>query len=128
MEQPGLPFFSSERCPELGLPHDIAIRAAANRTYRKKKPRASQAWADAWMGRHPAVYPMFVRFALEIAERRSRFSAKAIVERMRWETAVQGGADFKIANAVTRFMAERFVKEHSEHGDLFLRAKKGGAR
>lgn len=100
-------------------PHDIATRAAANRTYSKRKRPASQAWADQWMAKHPAVYPMFVRFALDIAGRRTRFSAKAIVERMRWETALQGGADFKIANAITAYMATQFVEEHPQHAGLF---------
>lgn len=103
------------RCKD---PHDYAIRAAANRTYKQSR-RASQAWADEWMAKHPAVYPMFVRFALEIAERRSRFSAKAIVERQRWETTVKGGADFKIPNALTAYMAKRFVKEFPQHAGLF---------
>lgn len=121
MEQPGLPFFSSHRCPEL---HDIAIRAAANRTYKKPKLPVAE-WAEAWMAKHPAVYPLFVRFALQIVSAgRKRFSAKAIVERLRWETAVQGGADFKIANAVTTYMALRFMREHPEHASLFKTTKR----
>lgn len=127
MERPH--FFSSDRCPELSQgPSDIATRAHRNRAYEKKHRPASQAWADEWMAKHPDVYPLFVKFALEIAAKRSRFSAKAIVERLRWETAVTGGIDFKIANAVTAYMAKRFVSEHPQHADLFLRAKKGGAQ
>lgn len=58
-----------------------------------------------------------------LGERRSRFSAKAIVERMRWETAVKDGSDLKISNAVTAYMAKRFIKEHPEHEGLFKSTK-----
>ncbi|WP_398472934.1 hypothetical protein [Tardiphaga sp.] len=107
-------------------PHDIAVRVSSNRAYAKPKASVEER-AKAWMERHPAVYQLFCKFALEIANKRNRFSAKAIVERLRWETAVQGGADFKIANAVTTYLARRFMLEHPEHASLFLRAKKGGA-
>ena len=107
-------------------PDDRAVRAAANRAYKPAKVPVAE-WADAWMAKHPAVYPLFVKFTLEIASKRTRFSAKAIVERLRWETAVQGGEDFKIANAVTAYLARRFVKEHPKHASLFLMAKRGGA-
>lgn len=107
-------------------PHDNAVRAAANRAYKPAKAPVAE-WADAWMAKHPDVYPLFVRFALEIASKRTRFSAKAIVERLRWETAVRGGLDFKIANAVTAYLARRFVRDFPEHASLFLMAKRGGA-
>lgn len=59
-----------------------------------------------------------------LGERHSRFSAKAIAERMHWETAVKGGSDFKISNAVTAYMAKRFIKEHPGHGGLFKSTKR----
>lgn len=63
---------------------DNAVRASSNRAYAKHRGSVEE-WANDWMDKHPAVYPMFVRFALEIASTRTRFSAKAIVERLRWE-------------------------------------------
>lgn len=112
--------------PMFNAPSDIAVRVSSNRAYAKPKASVEER-AKAWMDRHPAVYQLFCKFALEIANKLNRFSANAIVERVRWETAVQGGNDFKIANAVTTYLARRFMLEHPEHASLFLRGKKGGA-
>jgi hypothetical protein len=120
MDQPGLPFFNSDRCPEL---HDIATRAAANRTYRKPKlPVAEQ--AKRWIESHPKVYDLFVKHALKVAGARKHYGAKAIVEFIRYHEEVEHGREFKCPNAFTTYMALRFMDENPEHANLFKTTKR----
>jgi len=47
---------------------------------------------------NPEVYEMFKRFAYEARKRWRHFGAKAIFERLRWETNVSSTGDFKLNN------------------------------
>lgn len=72
---------------------------------------------------HPEVWSLFCRFAMEKASRGFRhFGAKAVMERIRWETA--GGAtspELKISNNHTAFYARRFnrLHPHISNGNFF---------
>ena len=70
--------------------------------------------------RDPA-YRMFVRFAEEaLRAGRTRFSARTIGERMRWETAMRsGGAEFKINNNTIPSWARRLVAEDGRFAGFF---------
>lgn len=104
-------------------PHDIAVRAHSNCSYKKKEPL--DVWAKRFMAQHPSYYALFESYALEAIRRgRRNFGAKAIVERMRWDESFDGGKPFKCPNALTRFLAERFGEENPEHAGFFKRNKR----
>ncbi len=71
---------------------------------------------------NPAVYALFERFALEaIHSGADTLGAKAVWERLRWETSVQveHRAQFKLNNNFTPYLARLFMERHPEHGDVF---------
>jgi hypothetical protein len=69
---------------------------------------------------NPQMYKMFERFALEAARYRPRFSARAIFERMRWETLVtEKSASFKINNNWVPNYALKFMQDNPEYNGFF---------
>lgn len=70
---------------------------------------------------NPQIYTAFVRFAAQaVASGRPRFSAKAIIERMRWFTMIEAKEDdFKINNNYTTFYAKKFMREYPQHDGFF---------
>ena len=77
---------------------------------------------------NPQIYKMFCKFAEQAARRRDHYSAKAIMERIRWETMISDDQpDFKIDNTWTSHYARKYMKDHPEHDGFFeLRIKRGG--
>lgn len=82
---------------------------------------------------NPHVYRLFCRFALEAAARRRRFSARTVLHRLRWYTAIETDdpAGFKVNNNWSPFYARLFARDYPQHAGLFARraavADKGGA-
>ena len=79
---------------------------------------------------HPEVWEMFERFTMQlIAAGRDHFGAKAVWERMRWETAVNPayGEDYKLNNNYHAFYARRFARVHPKHADFFRFRKQKSA-
>ena len=73
------------------------------------------------------VWELFVKFSLQkMAEGFEHYGAKAVMERVRWETeaARPGGGEYKMNNNHTRFYAERFNKIWREG---FFRSRRGPA-
>ena len=71
---------------------------------------------------HPEVWELFTRFAFDrIGKGFSNYGAKAIMERVRWETNVggDGTTELKIGNNHTAFYSRRFAKMYPEHADFF---------
>ncbi len=80
-----------------------------------------------WLRYHeqnPHVYAMFEKFALQVADRVDHYSAKAIVERLRWHYRfeVKGDWEFKITNTHTTPMARHFI-ERNPHLEGFFSFK-----
>lgn len=70
--------------------------------------------------KNPAIYELFVKFALEVAKRRSYYSAKNIFHRMRWETMIEEKeSEFKIDDGWISHYARKFVTEHPQYSELF---------
>lgn len=70
---------------------------------------------------NPAVYELFVRFTRQaISAGRKRFSATAIIQRIRWETAVTGNDGFKINNNYSSYYARLFIREYPQHEGFFV--------
>tara|TARA_R100001244_G_scaffold97018_2_gene72632 strand:- start:378 stop:674 length:297 start_codon:yes stop_codon:yes gene_type:complete len=70
---------------------------------------------------NPEVFRLFEKFALQIAARRKKYSAKAIFHRIRWEVAMTKNEteEFKIDDGWISHYARLFVELHPRHVDLF---------
>lgn len=77
--------------------------------------------AEEYLKRHPNIYQMFAHFTWEaILAGAKDFGARAVLERMRWETNVRGDkADFKLNNNLTPFLARKFMRENPQVGEIF---------
>jgi len=84
-------------------------------------PPAELAGFRAFDRDHPEVYAMFRRFAFEVHRAgHSRFSARAIVHRIRWETAMKPTDEqFKINNNWTPYLARKLAAENTMFADFF---------
>lgn len=74
-----------------------------------------RAKAETFMAQHPEVYRLFERFALEAASRGRTFGAKALAERVRWETMLTWSPDdtgYRWNNNYTAYVARRLVEDH----------------
>lgn len=82
---------------------------------------------DAFVREHPEAWAMFCRFALEAidaqrrAGRRLKIGAKAVAERVRWETtlAARDAHGWRWNNSYTAPAARRFMAEHPGYGRVF---------
>lgn len=68
---------------------------------------------------NPGIYEAFERFALMVIQKRRRYGAKAIMERVRWHTMESGGDDFKINNNYTAYYVRKFEALNPKHKDFF---------
>ena len=76
------------------------------------------------MLKNPGIYALFVKFTmLTIKAGKKHFGAKAIMERVRWETMEQGKGMFKINNNYTAYYARLFEEKNPEHKGYFLKRK-----
>lgn len=99
--------------------HDIAIRAAGNAAYSGKREPVDVR-AARYLAENPEVYREFCRFAWEaVMAGRNRIGAKAIAERLRWESFVTGNDGFRCNNSYVSFMARRFMEENRQCAGLF---------
>jgi len=72
---------------------------------------------------HPEVWRLFEQFALELVSSGVNIGgAKAIWERLRWETQVNPdyrGREVKLNNNYTAFYARAFLRKHPKHEGFF---------
>lgn len=59
------------------------------------------------------VYDEFKKLAVEAMARRARFSARTILEVLRWNTGIRMGGEFKINNNFAPKFARRFMSEYN---------------
>lgn len=70
--------------------------------------------------KNPRIYEMFKHFALEAVRMgRKRFSAEAVINRIRWETMVRGDDEFKINNNIKPYYSRKFMNEYPELEGFF---------
>lgn len=78
---------------------------------------------DAFITYHkenPQVYEGFVRYAKELkASGREHYGAKGIMEKLRYETAIQGGDEFKINNSYSSCYGRLASFDHPELRGFF---------
>jgi hypothetical protein len=69
---------------------------------------------------HPDIWDLFCTFTKDaIRAGHKSFSARSIVERIRWETSVQWRGEFKINNSFAAFYARKFHKQNPQHDGFF---------
>jgi hypothetical protein len=70
---------------------------------------------------NPEVYEWFKKFAFEKIRRgATHIGAKAIFERIRWESPVNAAGDpFKINNIFTPYFARKFMQDFQQHAGIF---------
>jgi hypothetical protein len=70
----------------------------------------------------PEVWELFKQFTFEcIAEQLSRYSADAVLHRIRWETksAIDDGSRFKINNNYSAMYSRKFREMYPEYAGFF---------
>ena len=74
-----------------------------------------------WHKQNPHVYDLFEKFTLDaISKGHERLSAWLIVNRIRWETAVETrGDDFNISNDFIAYYARLFMHNHPRYEGFF---------
>lgn len=102
-------------------------RAARIEEFLPTLPEAARVPFYLWIKEHREIWELFEQFALHAAKAGvTKFGAKAIVERIRWECAMQRKGEFKIGNSYVAYLARLFIAKYPEHEDLFeLREVKG---
>lgn len=76
---------------------------------------------------HPHIWRLFEKFSLQAAERRKRFSARAVFQRIRWETEIAQGVDFKVDDGWISHYARKFIRAHPGLKGFFeTRQREGG--
>jgi hypothetical protein len=93
-------------------------------TYTRNKPKIRPAKLTlAFMAFHrdnPQIYKLFVKFASEVARNRSRFGSRAILERIRWETATNSNHEtLKIPNAYSAYYSRLFEMDYPRFDGMF---------
>lgn len=68
---------------------------------------------------NPDVWKQFERFALEACRLGLKYSAKAIMERVRWHCEVENNQEFKVNNNFTAYYARIFAAKYPEHSKIF---------
>lgn len=81
---------------------------------------ARQRWLE-WHRSNPQVYELFKEFTFQATRRgHRRLSAWLVVNRIRWETAVEtSGGDFKISNDFIAYYARLFMDENPDFRGFF---------
>lgn len=77
---------------------------------------------------NPRVYQLFEMFTLQVIQSgRKQYGAKAIFERVRWEsTIISRGDDFKLNNNYTAYYARLYMEAHPEHAGFFETRQRRG--
>lgn len=70
---------------------------------------------------NPRVYELFDRFTRQVIQRgHTRFSADAILHRIRWETSVvTRGDQFKINDHYSAYYSRLWMNDNPEHDGIF---------
>ena len=80
-------------------------------------------------GDNPHVWQMFKRFTFQATNRKTHYSADAILHRMRWFTEIETHGDiFKINNNYAAYYARMFMNEFPQHKGFFRTRLLAGQR
>lgn len=87
----------------------------------RNTPEAFKAHCDS----NPEIYELFKQFTFEAAKHTNRYSAGAILHRIRWETTVSEDYEqFKIDHNWASHYARKFMKDYPEYDGFFQTCKR----
>jgi membrane-bound lytic murein transglycosylase MltF len=108
----------SAACPDLAATHDIKVRVHRNLTEKTKFD------ANKWLAENQGAYRLFKQFTLQAIESGvTRLGAKAVAERIRWESNLRKTTDYKLNNSAISEMARRFMTDYPEYAGIFATRK-----
>lgn len=75
-----------------------------------------------WLQFNDHVWKMFEEYALQMAQHRKRFSARTIVEVMRWNNTIRQKKDktFKLSNNMTPGLARLWMAKYGDRYPKFF--------
>lgn len=82
----------------------------------------------AYHKKNPHIWEAFERYALLAAQSRKRYSAKTIMERVRWDCEFESLGEFKISNDYTAYYARAFARKYPQHKNFFKMKKTRGLK
>lgn len=68
---------------------------------------------------NPHVYSAFLQFTLQVIGTSNKCAARTVMERIRWETLINGNDKWKINNNYTSRYARKFMKQFPAHEGFF---------
>lgn len=69
--------------------------------------------------KYPDIWKEFEVIALKATDIYDSFGSRAVLEIVRWDSAVKGGKPFKIINAAAPYYARLFMQKYPEHKGFF---------
>jgi len=79
-----------------------------------------------WHKANIKIWLLFERFALQAIKSGAKLGAKAIAERIRWESEVKQQEEYKVNNNYVSGYAVIFMIKHPEHAGYFETREKRG--
>ncbi len=67
----------------------------------------------------PEVWRAFERITLDLVKRERKAGAIDILGKIRWDTNVEGGLDWKVNNNYAPYYARIFVHKYPQHASFF---------
>lgn len=81
-------------------------------------PQTADAFLESFKANR-AVWRQFERYTLDAIDSGRKLGAKAIMERVRWETEVERKEEFKVSNNWTAYYARIFALKYPAHRNYF---------
>lgn len=78
--------------------------------------------------RNPGLFEAFEKIALSVAEKGKRVGAMAIINKIRWDTEIEGNGVFKINNSIQPYFARIFAIKYPQYAQVFETRKATGVR
>ena len=75
---------------------------------------------DAFDLEHPEIWKRFEKFTFEtISSGKKHYSARAVFHRLRWETEIDEGGQFKLSNKWSRWYSRKFMETYPHYNGFF---------
>ncbi len=69
---------------------------------------------EKWIEDNRQAYGLFEHYAYSIAITGKKFGFKAVAERVRWESYISIGKDYKWSNSVTTYAGRKFINKYPQ--------------
>ena len=68
---------------------------------------------------NPHIYEAFEKYARLAASRRKNFAAITIINRIRWDTMLEGNDEFKVNNNYAAYYGRLFEEQNPQYAGFF---------